>query len=378
MTIEDSKRAASAVSGAAPPVVDSDVHPVLGSTEQLLPYVDEYWHESLTLAGFPQFVSDAHPPGAPISERPDARRDAEGRVAHEASTLVADVLDGTATDIAILQCLYGVQHAFNPQMERMLARAVNQWIADEWLAADPRLRASIVVPLRGPDAAVAEIEHWAGDPRFVQVLLPLQSEVAYGREVHWPIWEAAERHGLPVALHLGGPRGAAPTSVGWPSSFTEYYAGQTGVAEGQLASIISGGVLQHYPKTRIVLAEVGFHWLPAFMWRFSKLWKGLRRDVPWVDRLPSELIREHVRVTTSPDDGASRPGALDTIVERLGSDRMLLFASDYPHWHATDASDLERGTSDAGLIERIRRENPEETYGAALRRPSTSATEAIA
>lgn len=377
MTIEDPKRAADAVSGAAPPVVDSDVHPVLGSTEQLLPYVDEYWHESLTLAGFPQFVSNAHPPGAPITERPDATRDAAGRVAHDPASLVADVLDRPGTDIAILQCLYGVQHAFNPQMERALAGALNRWIAEEWLTVDPRLRASIVVPLRGPDAAVAEIERWAGDPRFVQVLLPLQSEVAYGREVHWPIWEAAERHGLPVALHIGGLTSTAPTTVGWPSSFTEYYAGQTATAEGQLASIVCGGVLQRYPKTRIVLAEVGFHWLPAFMWRFSKLWKGLRRDVPWVDRLPSELIREHVRVTTSPDDGASAPGALDTIVERLGSDRMLLYASDYPHWHATDPGDLARGTADPRLIERIRRDNPEETYGAALRRRPTP-TEAIA
>ena len=38
------------------------------------------------------------------------------------------------------------------------------------------------------------------------------------------------------------------------------------------------------------------------MWRLDKNWKGLRREVPWVDRLPSEMIRESVRLTAQPLD----------------------------------------------------------------------------
>ena len=34
----------------------------------------------------------------------------------------------------------------------------------------------------------------------------------------------------------------------------------------------------------------------------DKTWRGVRSEVPWVDRRPTELIREHVRLTLQPFD----------------------------------------------------------------------------
>jgi uncharacterized protein len=336
------------------PAFDCDVHPVLASTKQLVPYLDDYWTDYLEQSHFPPWVPNHHPPGAAISRRPDATRDDNGECAREVGSLTADVLDRGKTDVAVLQCLYGVQSMLNPQMERALARALNMWIA------------SIVLPMRAPEAAVAELERWADDPRFVQVLVLVQSEALYGREVHWPVWEAAERAGLPVAIHLGGMTGFAPTTVGWPSTYIEWYVGQQASFEAQVASLVCEGVFQRFPDLKVVLCEAGMRWMPAFMWRLSKLWKGQRRDVPWVDRLPSEIIRDHLRMTTSPSDGADSPGQLDELVERLGSDRMLLYASDYPHWHASEPQAIAHGTRDPALFERIRRENPAELYSPRL------------
>ena len=50
-------------------------------------------------------------------------------------------------------------------------------------------------------------------------------------------------------------------------------------------------------------SSAGFAWLPAFMWRFDKEWRGLRREMPWATRPPSEYMREHVRLTLQPFDG---------------------------------------------------------------------------
>ena len=67
------------------------------------------------------------------------------------------------------------------------------------------------------------------------------------------------------------------------------------------------------------------------MWRFSKDWRGVRNEVPWVDRSPADMMRDRVRLTTQPFDAPA--AAVAKLVQQLGSADMLLFASDYPHWH---------------------------------------------
>ena len=111
--------------------------------------------------------------------------------------------------------LHGAQAVFDPYMAA--ASAGDQRLdRGDWLAKDPRLRASIVVPMQAPELAVEEIERRAGDKRFVQVLVPAQGEMLLGRRHYWPIYQAAEKHDLPIAMHAGSVS-LAPTSIGWPS-----------------------------------------------------------------------------------------------------------------------------------------------------------------
>ena len=69
------------------------------------------------------------------------------------------------------------------------------------------------------------------------------------------------------------------------------------------------------------------------MWRIDKDWKGLRREVPWNTRVPSEYIRERIRLSLQPIDAPPDPAQLLQIVDQLGSDELLMFSTDYPHWH---------------------------------------------
>jgi predicted TIM-barrel fold metal-dependent hydrolase len=344
-------------------VVDCDVHAVLPSARSLLPYLDEYWADQLVAQLAPTYQPGYHPPASPIAERPGVTPGPDGRAATTVEGLVEDVFADGQTDFAILNCLYAVQQIHQPRREMAHATALNDWVAHEWLAADDRLRGSIVVPQGTPVAAAEEIDRCAADSRFAQVLLLGQSELPYGRQINWPIWEAAERNGLPVALHLGGVFRQAPTSVGWPTTYLEWYVGQQSTLEAQLASIVSEGVLQKFPSTRIVVSELGFGWVPPFLWKFDKLWKSYRPDVPWLTERPSDLIRRHVRFTTAPSDGYEQPGALDSLVDRLGSEDMLVYSSDYPHCHHSAPRDIERGTADPALVERIRRTNAFDVYG---------------
>ena len=110
-----------------------------------------------------------------------------------------------------------------------------------------------------------------------------------------------------------------------------------------LLSLISEGVFQKFPKLKVVMVESGFTWLPGFLWRADKTWRGVRREVPWVTESPSTLVRRHVRFTLQPDNAPPEDGMLERVLEHIGSDDILLFSTDYPHWHYDAQDALPKG-----------------------------------
>jgi predicted TIM-barrel fold metal-dependent hydrolase len=246
-------------------------------------------------------------------------------------------------------------------MAAAFCRALNDWIAKEWLDRDARLRASIVVPMQNTEYAVDEIERCAKDRRFVQVLVLAMQEVPLGRRSFWPIYAACERHGLPLGIHAGSTYRHSITSLGWPSYYIEDYASHTQAFQSQVASLVCEGVFAKFPGLKVVLLESGVTWLPGFLWRFSKFWRGVRSEVPWVDRSPAEIVRDHVRLTTQPFDAPPDGDGVERLIEHLRSDAVLLYASDYPHWQFDGDQVMPLGLPEA-LRQRIMVDNPLSTY----------------
>jgi predicted TIM-barrel fold metal-dependent hydrolase len=336
--------------------VDCDVHPTLPDIKALAPYLDEHWRDSVEERGIPSLESISYPPNAPITARPDWRGP-KGLAATSPADL-APVFDRFGADVAILNCLYGVHLLFNEDMAAAFARAVNDWIAREWLG-DARLFASIVVPLQNVEYAVDEIERCAKNRRFVQILLLAMGEVPLGRRSLWPVYAAAERHDLPVGIHAGSAYRHPVTSLGWPSYYAEDYAAQAQGFQSQVASLITEGVFAKYPKLKVVLIESGVTWLPGFLWRFAKFWRGLRTEVPWVDRSPAEIVRDHFRLTVQPLDAPD--DAVERAIDHLRSDDLLLYASDFPHWQF-DGDDAMPPGIPAALRRKVLVDNPIATY----------------
>lgn len=340
--------------------IDCDIHPGVPGIATLLPYMSEHWRDAFVLRGMDGFDLASYPPGAPIACRPDWRP-AKGKPGTDIAGFLAQGLDAFGTSIAICNTLYGGQVAVSETMGAAICSAINDWIADQWLARDARLRASIVVPAQAPHLAVEEIERLAGDARFVQILMPVSGEMLYGRSYYWPIFAAAEKHDLPVGLHAGSMFRYAPTSNGWPSHFLQDYVGQTQGFEDQLLSMVSEGIFERFPRLRLVLIESGVSWLPGYLWRSVKTWRGVRAEVPWVKRPPAEIIRDHVRLTMQPFDTPRDAAVVADVIEQIGCDEMLLFATDYPHWQF-DGNDALPAGIPPGLLRKITRDNPLSTY----------------
>jgi len=340
--------------------IDCDVHPTVPDMKALLPHLDDFWRETVEERGINSLETVTYPPNSPLTARPEWRGK-NGRAAMAASEVTAQVCDRWQAQIAILNCLYGVGLVFSEDMARAFTSALNDWVAKEWLDRDPRLRASIVIPTQNTEYAVDEIERCAKDKRFVQILVLAMQETPLGRRHHWPIFAAAEKHGLPLGIHAGSNYRNPVTSLGWPTSYVEDYTSQSQGFQSQVASLITEGVFAKYPKLKVVLIESGCTWLPGFLWRFSKFWRGARTEVPWVDRSPSEIVRDNFRLTIQPFDGPSDPDDVERIVDHLRSDDMLLFSSDFPHWQFDGDERLPKGIPQ-GLQRKILVENPLATY----------------
>ncbi len=321
------------MSGKYPGAIDCDTHPFPPNTRALLPYLSEYWRDQILNRQIDggAFHLQSYPPNSPLTCRADWRP-SEGFPGSDFELFKAQALDGFGARFAILNCMHGSIALFNEDLSAALVSAVNDWIAAEWLDRDSRLRASILLPMHNPETAVREIERLAHDRRFVGALVPVMGEMPLGRRIYWPIYRAAEKHGLTITMHAGGLYRQAPSSMGWPSFQVEDYVNQNGAFENQLVSFVSEGVFHEFPKLTLVCAESGFTWLPTLLWRFNKTWRGARAETPWVDRRPGDIIRDHVRFTLQPIDAPGDSQKLLRTLVHMDAEDLLLFSTDYPHW----------------------------------------------
>jgi predicted TIM-barrel fold metal-dependent hydrolase len=339
--------------------LDTDIHNTVPNAKALYPYLSDYWIDQLQLTGFAGATDKYYPVGASVTARSDTHPKGGGAAGSNLETLRKQALDIPNTDIGILNCLYAVDGIHNPDAALALSQAVNDWQLNEWLNKEPRLRASIVVPPQYPELAAEEIRRIGNRPEFVQVLLPVRAPQPYGNRNYHPIYKAASECDLKIAIHFGGVPGTPATPTGWPTFYIEEYAGMSSVFQSQILSIISGGILNHFPNLKMIFLESGWTWLPSLMWRFDKDWKGIRREIPWLTQSPSEYIRKHMRFSLTPTDAPPKSDALLEIIEQIGSEDLILYSSDYPHNHD---STLPSGLPNA-LIQKIMHKNAQKFYG---------------
>lgn len=340
--------------------IDCDIHPAVPAIAALTPFMEPYWREQVAVRGTDGLDLSSYPIHAPDAARADWRVPGE-KPGASLEAIKRHALDGFGSRAAICHVLYGAPALFNRDFATVLARATNDWLAAEFLDREPRLRGSITVAPQDPAAAAREIERRAADPRFVQVLLLAAHDSPLGNPVYWPIYDAAERHGLPIGVHAGSAYRHAPTGNGWPSYHLEDVVVRPHAFQGQLLSLVHEGVFAKFPALKFVMIEAGFTWLPNFLWRANRTWRGVRMEVPWVDRPPADLIRERVRFTLQPGDAPPTAADMARVLDQIGSDDMLLFSTDWPHWQFDGDDPFPPGFSP----ERRRRvmvDNPLATY----------------
>lgn len=321
-------------------VIDCDIHPSLPSPAALLPHLDPRWHGHHKAYGSmlraPFLNSPTYPKATPALSRRDSWPMSGGPPGSDLEFMRQQHLDANGIEYGILQPLSPAgKDQRDLDYAAALCRAMNDWQLAAWTEPEPRLRSSIMIPCEDAAAAVAEIDRCAANPAFAQILITSRTREPLGERRYWPIFSAAERHGLPIGIHVGGVSGFPLAPSGWPSFYIEDHYGHSIGMQSLLASLVFGGVFESFPGLRIVSVEAGIGWVPAFRWRLDSIWSRQRSELPHLPKRPSDYLSRNVWFTTQPIDEPDQRRDLLDIFTWVGFDR-ILFSTDYPHWDFDD------------------------------------------
>ncbi len=347
-------------------IVDCDVHLVPRSRDELLERMPEPWRSRLgarranatgkaTYASYEKSKrADSHPPGG-------------GLPGSDPAFVYRQLFEEAKVDLAML--IPEGRYTVDPELNTVWCAAHNAWLAASWLDAwnlGGRFFGSICVSTDDVPGAVRQIEEWGPHPQFRQVLIADVSDRPLGMPQFEPIWAAAARHRLPVAMHFSG-HGAAKLGVSPVGTFqhhVDYHSiAYPLVYSAHLVSWICNGVFDRHPDLRIVFVEGGFLWHRPILARLARHWPALRGEVQARRDDPLDYVREHVRFTSQPIEETDDPAQVAALFRLAEAERTLMFSSDYPHYDFDEPRRaLPRGV-DAHLGQRVMAENARELYG---------------
>lgn len=335
-------------------VIDADVHPYTpAGLESVMPYMPSAWRKRFELKGASAAVNSLtiryqHPNGR--TTRLDSIPPSGGPGGSDPDYVVQDLLENHSISCAILNALQPAVQASalaGAEESVVLCSAFNDYYISEWLPIDRRFRYAISIPSQEPECAAAEISRLAGVDGVVGASIPMLN-ILMGNRHYYPIYEAAEAASLPLMLHLTGTeyvyQGGPVPAGGQPGSYAERFVTLPQVGAANLASLIFSGTLERFRSLRVLFVEYGFTWAVPLMWRMDQTWRAMRKETPWVQKPPSEYIRDRIRFTTQPLEGTEHRDLFRDMVAALGPE-VLLFSTDYPHWDNDMPATALRGLS---------------------------------
>jgi predicted TIM-barrel fold metal-dependent hydrolase len=341
-------------------LVDSDIHPMPSSTEELTAYLSKEARSHAERLGYFDGRPLAASWGRHYAWGGGLRADAQPVDGESPLDRVRrQVLDEYGTEFGILNFLNPFERS-GPDLSSEGARAVNDWLTELWLEPEPRLLGSMIVPWEWPELAVREIERRVKDGHWAQILAPGEAIEPLGSPKYWPIYEAATAYGLPVATHIGffDPH----HGTGWPSFTFEHHLCFSLSARRQLLNCVCEGLFDGVPGVRLVMVEGGVSWAASLRWALDSAFELLGDEVR-LERRPSEYLDESVWFTTQPIEEPDDPSEFAAAIDHAHLADRLLFSSDYPHWDFdSPAQALPRSLPDA-TRKRIFAGNACELYG---------------
>jgi len=237
--------------------------------------------------------------------------------------------DGVAGEVVFPTL--GLQACFmapDGALQLALARAYNDWVTEVFAPYPDRFAAAAIVPMVDVDAACREAERAVG--RGLRTLfLPAHAPGRpYNDPAYDPFWEVAQETALPLTFHAG--TGHEPRIERGPGgAVINYLLGSQIDGAHVILYLTLSGVLERYPRLRLVTVETGSAWLAWVMTTMDEIYdKHRMRARPKLELGRSDSVRRQCHVTFQND-----PVGVHN--RRFTGVEALVWGSDYPHPEGT-------------------------------------------
>ena len=248
------------------------------------------------------------------------------------------------------EVLYGVLGASSRLNDAEAAvevmRVYNEWLADFCTAKPGRFAGLASIPNNPIDAAITEVERVAKRGACKGLDIANSPDLKPLWDPYWnPLWEVINASGLPLHCHTVGGYvpdhirkiamlGSDPTRASLPDApkvalpvaraafavnITAFQLNMANV----LTSMIFSGVLEKFPRIRLVLGESGIGWIPYVIWRMDDEWEDQFKDLS-LTMAPSEYWKRQCWATYQTDPIGIK------LLDELGEDK-IMWGSDFPH-----------------------------------------------
>src|SRR5581483_7482296 len=219
----------------------------------------------------------------------------------------------------------------DPEFERDAVRAFNDAVG-EWRQASDRYVPLAMIPyLSEPVEIVAEIERAVEmGHRGVNLLGQNPDFLPRLTDPHWyPVWDVCQSLGVPIHIHGSAglkPSASLPRWKGYSQrALHSSSTTPSSVTPGQVVpNLIFAGVLERFPRLKVVFAEAGIGGLNYVIAVCDHEWETRHLWTEGLATRPSELVRRQIFVNFWFESGGIK------LRHNIGIDN-IMWESDFPH-----------------------------------------------
>ena len=216
-----------------------------------------------------------------------------------------------------------------------MVSAYNEFTTEEFMGAAPdRFFPAGVIPKRGVDGAIAELEHCKGLGLKVVALDAYPNGRVSPRPEDDRFWAAALDLEMPVSVHTtfselregGRDRDNRANALNLARRISTY-----GTKGGEIAATLAiHGVFDRFPRLQVFFAENQIGWIPTYLEQMDLIWERHRhyheraQGLAPLSRPPSEIVKEHCLWGFMDNPSGVRQR------HEIGVDHVL-WSTDFPH-----------------------------------------------